>query len=93
MPTVTFTQHLAKFTEVPEFTVEGNTVRSVLDEVFLKNPALRGYILEDDGSLRRHVAVFVDNRPITDRQGLSDAVAPASEIYVLQALSGGAGCS
>jgi len=35
------------------------------------------------------MAVFVDNRPILDNDGLSDPVQPNSEVYVMQALSGG----
>jgi hypothetical protein len=33
--------------------------------------------------------VFVDGQQIGDRDRLSDAVRPTSEIYVMQALSGG----
>jgi hypothetical protein len=35
------------------------------------------------------VTVFVSGRALADRGGLSDAVGPADEVYVLQALSGG----
>jgi sulfur carrier protein ThiS len=50
---------------------------------------LRGYVLDDQGALRRHVAVYVNGRPIADRIGLSDPVGPDDEIHVFQALSGG----
>ncbi len=63
----------------------GDTLR----EVFSGNPALRGYVLDDQGRLRRHVLVFVDNERIKDRTGLSDPVAENSEVFVMQALSGG----
>jgi sulfur-carrier protein len=33
--------------------------------------------------------VFVDGKQIEDRERLGDAVAPGSELYVMQALSGG----
>jgi hypothetical protein len=46
-------------------------------------------VLDDQGALRRHVAVFVDGRPVKDREGLTDAVGPDEEIHVFQALSGG----
>ncbi|MFA9440545.1 hypothetical protein ACDA63_12990 [Uliginosibacterium sp. sgz301328] len=52
-------------------------------------PAMRGYVLDDQGNLRRHVAVFVDGAMARDRVCLSDAVTSGSEIYVVQALSGG----
>ena len=61
----------------------------VLGAVFAQNPRLRGYVLDDQGALRRHMMVFVDGQQIRDREALSDAVGPASEVYVMQALSGG----
>jgi hypothetical protein len=36
------------------------------------------------------MVIFVDNEPIADREKQSDAVRPESEIFVMQALSGGA---
>ena len=49
----------------------------------------RGYVLDDQGALRRHVAIYVNGRPIGDRVRLTDPVAADDEIYVFQALSGG----
>ena len=40
-------------------------------------------------ALRRHIAVFVNDRQLIDRRELSDPVADGDEIHVLQALSGG----
>ena len=39
--------------------------------------------------LRQHVAVFVNGERITDSAGLSDLVTESSEVFVMQALSGG----
>ena len=89
MATVVFTPNLKRHVECPTETVEGATVRAVLDSVFAHNPRLRGYIVDEQGSLRRHMSVFVDGQQIVDRDRLSDPVRPASEIYVMQALSGG----
>jgi hypothetical protein len=57
--------------------------------VFASEPRLRGYVLDDQGALRRHVAIYANGRPISDRTRLMDAVAQDDEIYVFQALSGG----
>ena len=64
-------------------------MREVLDAVFAGNPRARGYVLDEQQELRKHMAIFVDGRMILDRAGLSDAVGPGSEVYVMQALSGG----
>lgn len=89
MPRVVFTSHLQRHVDCPEVVVEADTVRESLEAVFVENPALRGYILDDQQRLRTHMVVFVDNVPVKDRIALSDAVAAGSEIYVMQALSGG----
>jgi sulfur-carrier protein len=86
---VSFTPNLERHVECPTRTAEGGSVRAVLDAVFAANPRLRGYVLDDQGALRRHMSVFVDGQQIQDRERLSDPVRPASEIYVMQALSGG----
>ena len=67
----------------------GRTVAEVLERVFSSNPRARGYILDDQGMLRKHVTVFVDGRMVADRERLTDPVAPGGEIYIMQALSGG----
>lgn len=89
MATVVFTQNLRRHVECPTETVAGDSVRAVLEAVFAANPRLRGYVLDDQGALRHHMAVFVDGEPVRDRARLGDAVRATSEVYVMQALSGG----
>ena len=87
--TVVFTPNLQRHVECPPEGVVGSTVRVVLDAVFAQNPRLRGYVLDDQGALRRHMMIFVDGQQLADRDHLSDLVGDTSEIYVMQALSGG----
>ena len=89
MPTVSFTSALQRFLPAPSAEVGGETVAAALAEVFASRAALRGYVLDDQGALRRHVAVYVNGEPVHDRVRLSDPVGPPDEIYVFQALSGG----
>ncbi|TAH39692.1 MAG: MoaD/ThiS family protein [Planctomycetota bacterium] len=89
MPEIHFTPQLERFLSAPTRQVDAGTVRAALVAVFAANPALQGYILDDQGRLRQHVAVFVDGQPLLDRAGLSDPLAPTSRIFVMQALSGG----
>ena len=86
---VVFTPNIQRHVPCPETSADGATVRDVLEHVFADNPRARSYVLDDQGALRRHMNIFVDGRVITDRRGLSDAVAPDGSIYVFQALSGG----
>ncbi|SFP67253.1 MoaD/ThiS family protein [Pseudomonas borbori] len=89
MARISFTPNLQRHLDVAPCAVPGATVAAVLAEVFATNPRLRSYLLDDQGQLRRHVAIFVDGERIDDRRHLSDRVGAASEVYVVQALSGG----
>jgi hypothetical protein len=89
MPQVVFTPNLRRHLSCPERETPGDTVRAVLAAVFAENPRLRGYILDDQDRLRKHVNVFVDGTPVTDRVTLGDPVCTDAEVYVMQALSGG----
>ena len=89
MARVIFTANLRRHVDCPETFAEGESVRAVLDGVFASQQRLRGYVLDDQSALRRHMGVIIDGVSLRDRQGLSDPVRPDSTIYVLQALSGG----
>jgi len=89
MPVVSFTQNLQRHLAVPPVGVVAGTVWEALEQVFLQNPQVRSYVLDDQGRLRKHVVIFVDNDLIEDRVRLTDTVRPSSEILVMQALSGG----
>jgi len=89
MVRVLFTANLERHLSCPAATVSGSSVRDALDAVFETHEQLRGYVLDDQRRLRQHMVIFVDGKTIVDRVHLSDAISPHSEIYVMQALSGG----
>jgi hypothetical protein len=89
MVRVVFTQNIQRHVACPETDVPGRTVREALEAVFSENPQARGYVLDDQGALRRHMAVFVDGTLVRDRTRLAEPVGPSSIIHVFQALSGG----
>lgn len=89
MPKIVFTQQLRRFTEVPEVDSAATTLREAMEAAFAANARLRSYILDEQGHLRQHVAVFIDGQRVRDRVGLDDALTPSSTVHVLQALSGG----
>lgn len=89
MPVVAFTPALQRFLTAPVSRVEGATVGAALAAVFAQHRSLRGYILDDQGAVRRHVVIFINGQPLCDRVRLSDAVGAEDEIYVFQALTGG----
>lgn len=89
MPRLIFTQQLRRFTEVPEIESDAHSLGQALEAAFAVNPALRGYVLDDQSHLRPHVAVFIDGRRLRDRGTLDVALPADGTVYVFQALSGG----
>jgi molybdopterin converting factor small subunit len=85
MPRVVFTSNLQRHLRCPETDVAAATVGAALEAVFDAQPQIRGYVLDEQGELRKHVFVFVDGR----RARLGDRVQASSAIHVLQALTGG----
>jgi hypothetical protein len=69
--------------------VPGTRLDEALDGVFARYPNLRGYVLDEHGGVRHHVAVFVDGTAIADKRHPAQGLRTDSEIYVMQALSGG----
>lgn len=89
MARLVFTQQLRRFTETPEIDTPASTLRAALEDAFAANARLRGYILDEQGHLRKNVAVFIDGERVRDHVSLNDPLAPGSNVHVLQALSGG----
>jgi molybdopterin converting factor small subunit len=85
MPRVVFTSNLQRHVSCPARDAAGETVSAVLQTVFDQEPQIRGYVLDEQGELRKHVFIFVDGQ----RARLNNPVGENSEIYVLQALTGG----
>lgn len=89
MPRVSFTQNLQRHVPCPPIDVDGGTVREAIEAAFQQYDRLRGYVLDDQGTVRRHVVIFVNGAPIRDRRTQSDPVGPGDDVFVMQALSGG----
>ena len=84
-----FTPNLARQVDCPPGELEAATVSELLERYFSERPAVRGYVLDDQGAVRKHVKVVVDDNYLIDRDELSDPVKPDSKVYVFQLLSGG----
>jgi molybdopterin converting factor small subunit len=89
MVRVVFTENIQRHVACPQAEAEGATVREVLEAVFAANARARAYVLDEQGALRRHMAIIVDGRIRAARGKLSDPVEDGATIHVLQALSGG----
>jgi molybdopterin synthase sulfur carrier subunit len=89
VPQVQVAKAFRRHVECPDLAVGGATVRAALDEYFAAYPAVRSYVLDERGAVRKHVVVFVGDEQIVDRTHQSDVVADGTVVYIFQALSGG----
>ena len=89
MAIIRFTRNIQRHTECPDDDICGDSVRVVLDGYFAQRERARGYVLDEQGALRKHMAIFVNGRQITDRQHLTDPLGSEDVVDIMQALSGG----
>ena len=89
MPTVEFAPALTRHVPCPRQEVPAGPLAAVLEAAFAAAPALRGYVLDEQGAVRKHVAVFVNGEMIPRREDLSRQLAPSDRVHVIQALTGG----
>jgi len=69
-----------------EHAIDGGSVGELLAEIERAHPATKGWILDESGTLRRHINVFVNGE-----LGEQDTqVGAADRIDVIPAISGGA---
>ncbi len=89
MAKINFTSNLRRHVDSPAVDVVATQLHQALQQAFAKNERLKTYVLDDQGHLRKHMRILIDGQAIVDLQKFTDAVKPDSEIWVMQALSGG----
>jgi molybdopterin converting factor small subunit len=65
--------------------VEGSTARAAVAALERSYPALRGWVVDEQGTLRRHVKLFLGGAAVS----LDAALAPGDELHIIGAISGG----
>ena len=69
--------------------LDGSTVAEVLGKLTDQFPNLKPHLLDDDGSLRNFVNVFVNEDNIRDKEAMETAVADGDEVVIVPAIAGG----
>lgn len=69
--------------------MSATTLGRALSEIFERAPKLRGYVIDEQDRLRRHVVIFVNGARLEPAGWAERALNDRDEVYVMQALSGG----
>jgi molybdopterin converting factor small subunit len=72
-----------------ELQLSAPSVRSALEEIERRHPALYRSVCDETGAVRRHVNLFVNAAHVRDREGLDTALVPGDLLTILPAVSGG----
>ncbi|WP_151754172.1 MoaD/ThiS family protein [Dictyobacter vulcani] len=66
-----------------QITVEAETVEQLLNALHKEHPQVWEKLCTEDGSIREHVRIFVNNQLISGNDGLKTVLMPGQEVIVL----------
>lgn len=90
MVNVEFAASLRRHVQCEPQSVAPGSLRTVLDAALgAAPPELRHYVLDDQGHIRKHVAVFINQTMVLNRQKLDQPLTSGDTVLVIQALTGG----
>jgi sulfur-carrier protein len=76
--------------DLPEVVCDGDTVGACIEYAVGLFPELRSRIMENSGSLRKYMSVFLNGNDVRFLSGLDTPVGDGDEVSVLPAIGGGA---
>jgi len=72
-----------------EVSADGATLAEVLESLDSSYPGIKGRILDDQGSLRRFVNVYVGNDDVRFLEALDTSTPEGAQVSVIPAVAGG----
>jgi sulfur-carrier protein len=86
---VTFAASLQRHIPCPTQSVAPASLRAVIKTALLAAPDLSHYVFDDQGNIRKHVAVFINRDMLQNRADLTRTLSAGDQVLVVQALTGG----
>ena len=81
---------LRTYTEgASEVPAAGDTLAEVLDDLEANHTGIKARVLDDSGSLRRFVNVYIGNDDVRFIDGLASATPDGTKISIIPAVAGG----
>jgi len=72
-----------------EVSIEGSTVKAILEKLEEQFPGFHERLYDDSGSLRRFINIYVKEEDIRFLQGEDTEVAEGDEVSIIPAIAGG----
>jgi molybdopterin synthase sulfur carrier subunit len=76
----------------PEVEAEGATVGAVVQDLETKHPGLAERLLDEGGSLRRFINIYVNDEDVRFQEGLETQVPDPGTVSIIPAVAGGSIC-
>jgi molybdopterin synthase sulfur carrier subunit len=86
---VTFAASLQRHIPCAPQNIKPASLREVLKTALLAAPDLSHYVFDDQGNIRKHVAVFINRDMLQNRTDLTQILKAGDQVLVVQALTGG----
>lgn len=86
---ISFAAHLQRHVAIADQTVVATTIGDAIDTACKAAPAMRHYVLDDQGHVRKHVAVFIDGALFLPRDDMQRALNENAKVHIIQCLTGG----
>ena len=77
---------LLSYTQNRRTQATGATLAEMLDDLERQYAGIRFRMIDEQGRVRRHIRIFVNGEQLDD---LAQALTPADDVAIVQALSGG----
>jgi hypothetical protein len=87
--TIQFAPHLQRHVAIAEQTVDAATIAEAIARACDAAPAMRHYVLDDQGNVRKHVAVFIDGVLFLPRDDMQRVLRDGAKVHIIQCLTGG----
>lgn len=69
--------------------VNGSNVKDILEELFQIHPSIKNHLVDEDGSLRNFVNIFIEGEDIRQKGGMEAAVKEGSDLRIIPSIAGG----
>jgi molybdopterin converting factor small subunit len=90
MPTLRVPTPLRAYTAgQSELALQGQTVAELMDDLLLQYPALKPHLVNDQGSLRPFVNLFLGEENVKDLQGLQTPLKTDDRVLLIPSIAGG----